>query len=387
METASPDKSDRILLFTGNRDDLKFEYESVARQIPDAEITPIDNLSKYYETVGNRDFDIVVLDIDLASSNTPELIHQLKLKDREPGVLVISNSEDPILVADIYNSGCHKYIIKQGHWQDELGPSIRHLLRLRKLEEENRRLVVRLTEANMLLQEKNRRLDEFSATIAHDIRGPLGGISMKLDYLLDTYQGVFDARCKSLLGNALRSTQRLTQLVQSMYSYAKLGAKANQMEVVDLDQLVQEVITDMHFNAKLDIQIGLGDLPKVWGSVDLLRRLFINLLANAVKYCDKPKIIINISKRAIVKRNLGDFAEICVEDNGPGIPDAELKNIFSMFTRGSTAKGDQEGAGIGLAVVQRIVELHFGTVKVESTLNRGTSFIIALPLEKIDFAA
>lgn len=387
MEAAKPEKSDRILLFTGNREDLRHEFETVARQIPNAEITPIDNISKYSEILSDKDFDIVVLDLDLASSNTPELIHQLKLKDREPGVLVISNTEDPILVADVYNSGCHKYIVKHGHWQDELGPSIRHLLRLRKLEEENRRLVVRLTEANMLLQEKNRRLDEFSATIAHDIRGPLGGISMKLDYMLDTYQGVFDARCRELLGNALRSTQRLTQLVQSMYSYAKLGAKANHMEVVDLDQLVQEVISDMHFNPKLDIQIGLSDLPKVWGSVDLLRRLFINLLANAVKYCDKPKVIINISKRAIVRRNLGDFAEICIEDNGPGIPAAELKNIFSMFTRGTTAKGDQEGAGIGLAIVQRIVELHFGTVVVESEVGSGARFVVALPVEKIDFAA
>jgi signal transduction histidine kinase len=176
-------------------------------------------------------------------------------------------------------------------------------------------------------------------------------------------------------------------LVQSMYSYAKLGAKAGRMEPIVLGQLVEEVISDMHFNDSVQIKIGLGDLPTVWGSADLLRRLFINLLSNAVKYNDKPEIIINIGVRRIIERSLGKFVEVFVEDNGPGIPAEELSGIFSMFTRGASVRGDQEGAGIGLAVVQRIVELHFGDVTVESEVGKGTRFVVSLPTERLDFVS
>jgi signal transduction histidine kinase len=386
METVSAKKIEHILLLDPNAEDLRAERDFIARQLPDARITPVSSLEQFHRELHSEIFDLVVVDDHLALRNASEFIHELKLKESEPGVLVVARCADPRIVSDLYNSGCQKCLVKEGRWLEELGPSVRHLLRLRRLEEENRRLVVRLTEANILLHEKNRRLDEFSATVAHDIRGPLGGISMKLEYLLE-YQDGTDARSRELLSNALRSTQRLIGLVQSMYSYAKLGAKAGRMEMVNLGQLVQEVVSDMHFQESLNIRLGIAELPTVWGSADLLRRLFINLFSNAVKYNDKAEIIINVGTRRSFERGLGNFVEIFVEDNGPGIPAEELTNIFSMFTRGSSVRGDQEGAGIGLAVVQRIAELHYGAVTVESEIGKGTRFLVSLPSERLDFIA
>lgn len=385
MEAGLPRKSESVLIVDSDADDLRLQREVVCRQLPEAIVIPVSSMQHYRELVGKQDFDLIILDHELSQRHAVELLHELKLKDHEPGVLVVSKSSDPRLVSEVYNSGFQKCIVKEGRWLEELGPAVRHLLRLRRLEEENRRLVAKLTEANMMLQEKNRRLDEFSATVAHDIRGPLGGVSMKLEYLLDTYGGKIEPRFLELLTKAFASTQRLTQIVQSMYSYAKLGSKAARMSELDLGQLVEEVISDMHFNEALEIRIGIGNLPVVWGNAELLRRLFINLLSNAVKYNNKPEVILNIGVQGMTERSLGRFADIYVEDNGPGIPQEELKNIFSMFTRGSTAGGDSEGSGIGLAVVQRIAELHFGAVRVESEIGRGTKFIVSLPIEKIDF--
>ncbi len=385
MEAPLPKRSEAVLIVDGNQDHLRQSRELIAKHLPEAIVIPVSSLAHCRELVAQQEFDVVVLDHDLSPRSAAELIHELRLKDHEPGVLVVSSSSDPRLMSDIYNSGVHKCIVKEGRWLDELGPSVRHLLRVRRLEDENRRLVSRLTEANMLLQDKNRRLDEFSATVAHDIRGPLGGVSMKLEYMIETYGKALEPRMLDLLTKAFTSTQRLTQIVQSMYSYAKLGAKAARMHEVEMAQLVEEVISDIHFSESLDIKIGIGNLPKVWGNPDLLRRLFINLLTNAVKYNNKPEIIINIGVVQLTDKNLGRFAEMYVEDNGPGIPQDELKNIFSMFARGSTAGADADGAGIGLAVVQRIAELHFGSVRVESEIGRGTKFIVSLPVEKVDF--
>lgn len=385
MEDALPKRSESVLIVDGNADDLRQSRDSISRQLPEAIVIPVGSINHYRELVGRQDFDVIILDHDLSQRSSAELIQELKLKDNEPGVLVVSRSSDPRQMAEIYNSGCHKCIVKEGRWVEEIAPAVRHLLLVRRLEEENRRLISKLTEANMMLQEKNRRLDEFSATVAHDIRGPLGGVSMKLEYLIDTYGSKVDPRFLELLTKAFSSTERLTQIVQSMYSYAKLGSKAARMNDLNLVQLVEEVISDVHFNDAQEIKIGIGNLPHVWGNPDLLRRLFINLLTNAVKYNNKPEVIINIGVQKMTDKSLGRFAEIYVEDNGPGIPQDEVKNIFSMFTRGSTASADSEGAGIGLAVVQRIAELHFGSVHVESEVGRGTKFIISLPLEKIDF--
>lgn len=385
MEATLPKRSESVLIVDGDNDALRQSRDVISKQLPEAIIIPVNSLAHFRELVGRQDFDVVVLDSSLSERSSSELVHELKLRDQEPGVLVVSKSSDPRLVAEIYNSGVQKCIVKEGRWLDELGPAVRQLLRMRRLEEENRRLVSKLTEANMLLQEKNRRLDEFSATVAHDIRGPLGGVSMKLEYLIEKYGGSIEPRFLELLTNAFSSTARLTQIVQSMYTYAKLGSKAARMSDVNLVQLVEEVISDIHFSEMLEIKIGIGNLPSVWGNADLLRRLFINLLTNAVKYNTKPEVVINVGIQKVIEKSLGNFAEIYVEDNGPGIPQEEIRNIFSMFTRGSSAGSDSDGAGIGLAVVQRIAELHYGSVRVESEVGRGTRFIVSLPLEKIDF--
>ncbi|MBX7138733.1 MAG: HAMP domain-containing histidine kinase, partial [Oligoflexia bacterium] len=169
--------------------------------------------------------------------------------------------------------------------------------------------------------------------------------------------------------------------------FAKLGSKATKMDYVNLTSLVEEVSSDNGFDPKLDIELSLSDLPEVWGNAPLLRRVLQNLISNAVKYNDKPKIQIGIFSPGTVTRALGRFAQIRVQDNGPGIPQDELAGIFSMFRRGSQAEGQGEGAGIGLAVVKRIVELHFGEIEVESHPGEGTAFTFTLPVEKISVEA
>ncbi|MCO6430356.1 MAG: hybrid sensor histidine kinase/response regulator [Deltaproteobacteria bacterium] len=357
---------------------------SIQQSFPSAEVTSVHDINECKGVIASQDFDIVVLDYKLDADRDISFVHQLKLKDNEPAVLLVSESFDPDILNEVNNLGCQRYLFKHGDWLTHLGTAIRQLLRIRRLEQENQRLVAQLTEAKMFLEDKNRRLDEFSATVAHDIRGPLGGISMKLEYLLERYGPSNDERFKTLMERAFQTSKRLVDIVQAMYAYAKLGSRAAKMGEIDLAVLVQEVIHDMSFDEKLDIQIGLGDLPKVWGNADLLRRVFINLLGNAVKYNDKPSIIINIGTRRIFERTLGRFAEIFVSDNGPGIPEAEHKAVFSMFRSGSNSSNG-DSLGVGLSVVQRIVELHFGEVKLESSPSNGTAFLLSLPMDKIEF--
>lgn len=379
-------KTDNILILDRENKEVASVILGIIDELPHVSITRVDSVQTYKDIVKSQDFDVVVMDYDVSGPTGIELIHELKLKDYEPSVLIVSTSVESKILTDIYNYGNHRYIVKRGGWKEEVGPAVRHLLRIRRLENENRNLLAKLTEANYLLNEKNKRLDEFSATLAHDIRGPLGGICMKIEYILDKYGANFDDKLRGLLDRAHSSSERLTRVVQAMYDFAKLGLKAAKMNEVDLAVLVPEVIADLSFDDALNITIGLGELPKVWGNAELLRRVFFNLIANAVKYNDKDEIVVNVGLRKREHRTLGEFCEIIVSDNGPGIAHDYQKEIFQLFGRGAAAGGSKEGLGLGLSEVRRIVELHFGKVWVESEVGRGTTMVLFLPVDEISFS-
>lgn len=398
QSNATSEISERVLLLDANQADRELACSTLREYFPTSRVQAVSDLAIFRSIIGAAEFDLVVIDTHLADVSAVELLHELRCQDNAPVVLVTSAIDNTEQIARLYGAGCQKCIIKHGDWTAELGPAARQLFRMRKLVEENTTLIAKLTEANVLLEEKNRRLDDFSATLAHDIRGPLGGISMKLDYVLETYGGELPPRVSELLKRSYSSVHRLTDIVQAMYEYAKLGRQAAKMTEIKLRELAQEVIGDLHYDERLDIQIGIGDLPSVWGSPDLLRRVFINLINNAVKYCDKSPIIINLGVERYVDSSLARFAEVYVEDNGPGIAEREQREIFQMFARGAqhlpepqdaaqsgARSGNLDGLGIGLAVVQRIVELHFGRIWVRSTPGKGARFVLSLPQERIDF--
>jgi signal transduction histidine kinase len=385
MDAPQTSSAEEILILEGNPSILKFANDIFAEQYPQAKVSNVCSLEQCKQVVAENDFDIIILDCDINELSRLGLVHYLRVKDKEPAVLLISEVINPDVVNDMNALNCHRYLHKTENWFSQLGPAIRQLMRIKKLEDENRRLVAQLTEAKMFLEEKNQRLDEFSATVAHDIRGPLGSISMRLEYAMDKYGKTLDDRFKTLLGRCFDSTRRLIDVVQAMYNYAKLGSSATAIEEIDLVNLLEEVVGDLSFDDRLDIKIGINDLPVIWGNGNLLRRVFINLINNAVKYSDKEEIIINITCSEIIERTIGKFAKITVSDNGPGIPKENLQEIFSMFKRGSNVSKKDEGLGVGLSVVQRIVELHYGEVSVESEVGKGACFNILLPVEKLDF--
>jgi len=355
------------------------------QQIPDIEIFAFDSLAAVREQLKAGSGDVVVIDETLPAAELLPLIYELRNDDQQPAVVMLTANEDPQHITYLYKHGCQRCIIRDNRWRDEASQAVRHLLRLRQLEYENLRIRTKLTEANLLLEERNRRLDEFSATLAHDIRGPLGGISMKLEYLLETHEADLPERCKHLVSSAFESTQRLTGTVQAMYDFAKLGAKAQKVAEVNLAALVEQVIVDLRFDPNRDIQISIEELPVVWGNPDLLGRVFLNLIGNAVKFNDKPQVQISIRAGDEIIQGIGRFREIIVADNGIGIDSNEVRDVLSMFRRGSNLPEDSEGSGVGLTVVQRIVELHFGKLRVESTKGSGTIFVFTLPLEPMDF--
>lgn len=372
------------VLILSSRDDTILR-SAISEALTSADLTVVHSLDECERVLHSADFELLILDHGLVAARSALFLASLRFREHEPSVLMVGNCSDPSELMGLQRAGCHRYLPWESAEGGELGPAARALLRVRRLIEENRRLNTKLIEANQFLEEKNRRLDEFSSTVAHDIRGALAGICMKLDYFLDAYSEHLDPKPKAILESALRGGERLTQQVQAMYDFAKLGCRLNETRLLELGSLVREVASDLHTHDRLTLEI--ADLPEVWASEPLLRRVFVNLFGNAIKYNANARPEVRVSCEGVNEGPLGRFARIAVEDNGIGIDPADKETIFDMFRRGTSADTrGHDGLGVGLAVVKRIVELHYGSVSVQSERGKGSRFIFTLPLQKVEIA-
>ncbi|MGH7197276.1 MAG: sensor histidine kinase, partial [Candidatus Omnitrophota bacterium] len=154
-------------------------------------------------------------------------------------------------------------------------------------------------------------------------------------------------------------------------------AEPETRENVDLEQALRDVLSDLEvLITQLGARIEVGRLPALHANPIQLRQLFQNLIANALKFCQKGRTPVV----RIAGRDLGNgFAEISVDDNGVGFDEKYVDRIFMPFQRVHEFEGF-EGTGIGLTICHRIVQRHGGQITAKSVLGKGSTFLITLPL-------
>jgi PAS domain S-box-containing protein len=219
--------------------------------------------------------------------------------------------------------------------------------------------------------------EDLMAMIYHDLRSPLGNIVSSLDVL----RGMIgdDEAAQSILNIAVNSTDRIQRLVNSLLDISRLesGQTIVTQTAVHPQDLIDEAIRDVMPSAsgrRQTVEAQIGDqLPDIWVDADMMRRVFINLLENAIKFSKvETKIVIGAQKERGSMR-------FWVQDSGPGIPPSEQKRIFEKFAR-VKGKDKPGGLGIGLAFCRIAVQAHGGTIWVESEEGKGSKFIFTLPV-------
>jgi signal transduction histidine kinase len=243
------------------------------------------------------------------------------------------------------------------------------LLELRLRTHELEQTVVELTAARAELQRSNEMLDLFAGQIAHDLRGPLTGLTMTLGTLRDEID-TDDTDQSWVLDRALSSVSRMNTLIRDMLDFASLGSTAEVGEV-DLDEVVVLVRTDLV--AALDgVRFEVGSLPVVPGRATQWRVVVQNLVANAVKFTrhlEEPLVRVSAGAGA-------DGWWLEVADNGPGVPATDRERVFDLMTQGDPT---QEGIGLGLATCKRIVRAHGGSIRIQDAPEGGALVRIAVP--------
>ena len=194
---------EKIVLLDNNTNDEVTSF--IKENFKDYDFSVTSTYDECFEEIDKDNTKIVIVDKDSEDWGYEYFISKVKLTINAPSVIVLSNKvNDALYVNSLYLLGFSSYLItSQENWKRDLHSTIRHIIRNQKLEEINRKLTMRLTEANMMLNDKNKRLDEFCQTVAHDIRGPLGGLIMRLEYLNDKFDNITKERIKDIITTSL----------------------------------------------------------------------------------------------------------------------------------------------------------------------------------------
>lgn len=241
-----------------------------------------------------------------------------------------------------------------------------------ELQDLNATLEQRIRERTHDLEESNRDLEAFSYSVSHDLRAPLRAIRGFADALREDYADRLDSRALSYLQEIESGGSRMTQLIDDLLAYSRLGRASIPLSPVLLLDAVQRATTDVHHcEPSIDIPEGLA----AKAHRPTLVQVLVNLLTNACKFVrpgTAPQIRICAEKR-------GSSARLWIEDNGIGIAPEHQGRIFHVFER-LHGQETYPGTGIGLAIVRRSMQRMNGEAGVDSELGQGSRFWIELPL-------
>jgi len=242
----------------------------------------------------------------------------------------------------------------------------------RQAEQELEKLNKDLETAVWELRRANKELQEFAYITAHDLKTPLRGIGTLANWLSKDYADKFDEEGKKQIALLVVKAKQMSALIDGILQYSKLGHVSPEKKQVDLNTALSDIIAgiDPPENIRITIE---NELPVLKCEKTQIMQVFQNLLSNAVKYMDKPEGQIKIG---CVEQ--GGFLKFSVADNGPGIDEKYHKKIFKIFQT-LTPQNRKDSTGIGLSIVQKIIELNGGIVWVESEPGKGSTFFFTLP--------
>ena len=235
--------------------------------------------------------------------------------------------------------------------------------RVIEIEQTNLRLAI----ATNLLEKRNQELDEFACIASHDLQAPLRGIANLTDWLSNDLEGKLPPENQQQIDLIQLRITQMNTLIQGLLQYARVGRENVNPTTANLSQIISEAIETIDPPASFEIVFPI-DLPDIQTQSLLLKQVFVNLIGNAIKYHDRAN-----GKVEILAIEREDLWQLTIVDDGPGIAPEHHKKIFGIFQT-LVGRDDRQGTGVGLAIVQKIVESRGGSVWVESALGQGSAF-------------
>ncbi|OIN58071.1 sensor histidine kinase [Arsenicibacter rosenii] len=240
------------------------------------------------------------------------------------------------------------------------------------------------------LKRSNQNLEQFAYVASHDLQEPLRKIQSFGDVLRDQYEEVLGDQGTDLIRRMQSAASRMSVLIRDLLMYSRIASYREAFGKIDLNQVLSEVTDDLEaIIADKKAIIKAETLPIIQGSALQLRQLFQNLLSNSLKFnrANVPPVIeITTQNRSATElpfwsesdKKASAYVEITVSDNGIGFDPAYSERIFHVFQR-LHGRSEYNGTGIGLAIVQKVIENHQGDIRATAAPGEGATFTILLP--------
>jgi PAS domain S-box-containing protein len=249
----------------------------------------------------------------------------------------------------------------------------------------NTELEQRVAARTAQLQTANQELEAFSYSVSHDLRAPLRAIDGFSRILLEDFSAELQPEALRFLGLVRSNTQQMGKLVDDLLTFSRLHRQPLHKQLILPADEVRNALDSLgHEREGRQLEITIGELPPCWADPLLIRQVFINLLSNALKFT-RPRPIAKIEVGFTPGLPPGDMLAgqamagiYFIRDNGVGFDMRFAQKLFTAFQRLHRAE-DYEGTGIGLAIVQRIINRHGGKVWAEAQVDAGATFYFILP--------
>jgi PAS domain S-box-containing protein len=298
-----------------------------------------------------------------------------QMRDREP-VLSFEN----------------RYLHRDGSWRvlswksmpqldGTMYATARDVTERRAADERIHELNQQLLERQSALEQVNKELESFSYSVSHDLRAPLRHVDGYARMLREDCAAQLPEEPRRYLDTIVDSARRMGLLIDDLLAFSRLGRKPLSSRAVDMQELARTVVAELQAQAGEagGPSIEVGALPSAEGDPALLRQVWFNLLSNAIKY-SAPRG--TAAKVQVTGERRGDLLHYSVIDNGVGFDMRYADKLFGVFQRLHT-QDEFEGTGVGLAIVQRIVNRHGGSVSAQAELGRGACIGFQLPAMEV----
>jgi two-component system, sensor histidine kinase and response regulator len=320
-------------------------------------------------------FDCVFLDYQLPKQDGGQVMRQLRAAGIDVPVIFLTGLGDERLAVDLMKAGAFDYIAKDLMTADGLARSLRQVLRLHEAEKQTRAAQAALERYAQELEERNRELDAFAGTVAHNLKNVLTPIIGYAQLLEMKYAGkTLDERGQQLLDRVVQRGEDGSKTIEALLLLSRLRQQQPPLEGLDMAAIIQTVLDRLAYQVEeKEAIVTLPDSwPAAWGYAPWVEEIWVNYVSNALKYGGSPP---RVELGAMPQ--LDGRAHFWVRDNGPGLNREEQTRLFTPFTR--LAQERAEGHGLGLYIVDRIARKQAGAAGVESEINQGSTFWFSLP--------
>lgn len=376
-------------------DDDEVDRIAVSRSLRSANINFLLSEARDYSSaiaaVTNASFDCIFVDYWLPGKDGLALVKDLRQAEVRTPLIVLTGQGDEQIAVELMKAGANDYLPKSKISPEVLARILRNAIRIYHAE----------MDAELAKQQREqlaRQREDFVHRLTHDLRTPLIAADRMLTLLQQEAFGPLTSEMEDSIAIMIRSNQNLLQMVNTILEVYRheAGYKLLNLVPCDLRSIVKEVIQELVplANEKgLRLVTDYGDhspnklFTSIKGDRFELRRVFTNLIGNAIKFTDEGIVWVRLTNsshnspvsESITAEDARSFTVVEIQDTGSGISIEDQQILFDRFRQGSNKRS---GSGLGLYLSKRIIEAHQGVITVKSKLGEGSLFTVHLPIQR-----